>query len=376
MKKVRSSNFELMRIISMFLVVLWHIILHGHVIENCINPAIKILLQIIMFCIIIHVNSFVLLSGYFQSKSEFKLSKLLKLFFQVVFYSLIILIIGIKMGWVKDYNIVTFINNGLLSSLNNYWFIKMYIVTYVFSDYINKFIDRLTRIEYKNLLILCFIVLSIIPFITGNRVIFNDGYTIINFIFLYMIGGYLRRYPLKKTYHFKKMSTNGYRIFLLFSFFSLAFINFLVHHFALEINGMSNIFSEISSRISPTNIYYATPFVMIQTVLYFEFFKTLEFKNKIINTISTTAFSIYLLHDNVLIREHIYKILKIDNGIFFGYKIFPKIILGAIFIFVICSIIELIRQQLSKGISKLKISKKIIIKFKKFINSFNFSINW
>ena len=69
----RNSNFELMRIVSMFFVVLWHIILHGNVINNCANPTIKILLQIIMFCIIIHVNSFVLLSGYFQSKSEFKL---------------------------------------------------------------------------------------------------------------------------------------------------------------------------------------------------------------------------------------------------------------------------------------------------------------
>ena len=372
----RNSNFELMRLVSMFFIVVWHIIMHGHVIENCTNPAIKILLEMIMFIIIVHVNSFVLLSGYFQSKSKFKLSKFLKIFLQVIFYSLAILILSIKLGWLKDYNIVIFINNGLLSSLNNYWFIKMYLVTYVFSDYINKFIDRLSRGEYKNFLIISFIVLSIIPFLTGNNVVYNDGYSIINFMFLYIIGGYLRRYPLKKTYHFKRMSTNGYRTLLIFGFISLALINYLIHHFSLEINGMSNIFTEISSRIKYTNTWYSTPFVILQTILYFEFFKTLDFKNKLVNKLSATAFGIYLIHDNELIRNHLYKILRIDTGPFSTYKIFPKIILVALIIFIICIIIELIRQLLEKGVGKLKISKLLIEKFKNFINSFNFKINW
>lgn len=375
MEKIRNSNFELLRIVSIFLIVLWHIIMHGNVIENCTNPAIKILLEIIMFCMIVHVNSFILLSGYFQSKSKFKLSKFIKLFLQVVFYSLGILLIAIKLGWIQNYTIVTFINNSLLSSLNNYWFIKMYMVTYVFSDYMNKFVDRLSRIEYKNFLVISFIMLSIVPYITGNTVVFNDGYSFMNFMFIYMIGAYLRKYPLKETYHFKNMSTNGYRVFLLFSFFSLAFINFLIHHFALETNGMSNIFSEISTRIGSSNIYYSTPFVIIQTILYFEFFKTLKIQNTFINKISACVFGIYLIHDNEIVRTHLYKILKIDTGLFSSYKIFPKIIIVALIIFIVCLIVEYIRKAIAKKICKLNISRKIILRFKDFINSFNFKIN-
>lgn len=376
MEKVRNSNFELMRIVSMFFIVLWHVIMHGNVLSNCMNPAIKIMLEIIMFCIIIHVNSFIVLSGYFQSKSKFKLSKLIKIFLQVVFYSFTILLLAVKLGWIQDYTIVTLINNVLLSSLNNYWFIKVYLVMYIFSDYMNKFIDRLTQNEYKSFLIISFIVLSIIPFLTGNKVVFNDGYTIINFIFLYMIGGYLRRYPLKETYHFKNMSINGYRMFLLFGFFSLAGINFLINHFALEINGMSHIFSEISARIGLSYFQYSTPFAMIQTVFYFEFFRTLKLQNKFINKISNCAFGIYLIHDNEIIRMHIYKILKIDNGVFSSYKIFPKIILVSIGIFIICSIMECIRKHIATRISNLNISKRIITKTRNFMNSFNFNINW
>ena len=50
--KVRESNFELMRIISMLFIILWHIIIHGHMIENCISNAIQEYLKIIEFIII------------------------------------------------------------------------------------------------------------------------------------------------------------------------------------------------------------------------------------------------------------------------------------------------------------------------------------
>ena len=376
MENKRNSNFELMRIVSMAFIVLWHIIMHGTVLSNCTNPAIKMILEFIMFLIIIHVNSFVLLSGYFQSKSKFKLSKLLHIFFEVVFYSLLIFIICVKLGIVDNYSIVTIFNNISLSSLNNYWFIKMYLVTYVLSDFINKFINRLTRGEFKSFLILSFILLSVIPFITGYKVVWNDGFTFFNFIYLYMIGAYLRMYPLKETYHFKLMSKNGYMLLLIMSFTSLALINYLINHVALEMNGMSNIFSELSSRVGASYFDYATPFVMIGTILYFEFFKTLDFNNKFINKVATYTFGVYLIHDNELVRNNIYKFIGIDSNIPFGYSIFIKILLALVLIYIVCTIIDFIRECLFKLILKIPFITKIKNWFKNFVSSFNFKINW
>lgn len=374
--KKRNSNFELMRIVSMFFIVLWHIIMHGNVLNNCANPAVKIILEFIMFIIIIHVNSFVMLSGYFQSQSKFKLKKVISLLLQVSFYSLAILVAAIKLGWIENYTIVTFINNTLLTALDNYWFIKMYLVTYVFSDYINKFIDRMSRCEYKNFLLIVFVMLSVIPFVTGYKVVYNDGYNFSNFIYLYMIGAYLRKYPLKETYHFKCMSINGYRMFLLSGFFIVAIFNYLINHFSFEIGGMSNIFNEISNRVTTSYFDYSTPLVIIQTILYFELFKTLKIENSFINKISKCVFGIYLIHDNPIVRTHIYKILKIDNGLFYGYSIFLKIIIVLLSIFIGCFIIDFIRDFICKKLCNLKIIRKSVEKFKKFISSFNFNINW
>lgn len=65
---IRQSNFELMRIISMLMIVLWHMLrsdFHGNVIENCSRESLRLIFEFIMFTIVVHVNSYVLLSGYF-----------------------------------------------------------------------------------------------------------------------------------------------------------------------------------------------------------------------------------------------------------------------------------------------------------------------
>lgn len=109
-----------MQILSTLMIIIWHILMHGNYINNCSNYSMKIFFIIVQFLIIIHVNSFILLSGFFQSNSHFKLSKLFNLLIQVVFYSELFLIIGNKMRIVENYSIVLHINNFLPSVTSDY----------------------------------------------------------------------------------------------------------------------------------------------------------------------------------------------------------------------------------------------------------------
>ena len=61
MKNERQSNFELMRIVSMIFIILWHIICHGRIIENCMSLEIKSIFKFMRYIFIVHVNSFVIL---------------------------------------------------------------------------------------------------------------------------------------------------------------------------------------------------------------------------------------------------------------------------------------------------------------------------
>ena len=70
----RNSNFELLRIIAMLFIVLYHIIIHGQVLGNSVNAGLSIIIYLVMYMTLVHVNSFILLTGFFQSTGKFKQS--------------------------------------------------------------------------------------------------------------------------------------------------------------------------------------------------------------------------------------------------------------------------------------------------------------
>ena len=71
MKNIKKSNFELMFLISMFLIVLCHIINHGQTLQHS-NGTILLILKLLISITLVHVNSFILLTGYFQYNKHFK----------------------------------------------------------------------------------------------------------------------------------------------------------------------------------------------------------------------------------------------------------------------------------------------------------------
>ena len=113
---------------------------------------------------------------------------------------------------------------------------------------------------------------------------------------------------------------------------------------------------------------YSNPIVMLQSVTYFAFFGTLNLKSKFINYISQLTLGVYLIHDNDYVRANIYKFLKVEKPIIDSYSIIVHVIVVSILIFVVCLIIEAIRQLLFKLIGKIKLSKKIKESYYNYIN--------
>lgn len=379
MMKNRESNFELMRVISMLFIVMWHILLHGNYINNCSQQSLRIFFTLIQFIIIVHVNSFVLLSGYFQSKNYFKLHKLFNLFIQVIFYAEVLLIIAIKIGIANNITLAMHINNFLPSTISNYWFVNCYIIVYILSDYLNKFINKLDYKEFKYFLLLLFMVFSVLPYFSGQRFISNNGYTFYNFIFLYFIGAFLRMYPLNKSDILKKFSKNSYKLILITIFILCAIINFLLNNFAFSSIVDGSLLKDISTKIGSNFLSYSSPFVIIQTITYFELFNNMKLaNNKFINFLSLNTFGVYLIHDNNYVRAFLYKYLKIDNGLntIAGYQSIIKLFLFTIGIFVACAIIESARRLIEKVIMKIPFIKKKILKIKNYFNNFKINLVW
>jgi surface polysaccharide O-acyltransferase-like enzyme len=352
----RDSNFELLRIVSMLFIILWHIIYHGHMINNCQNANIRYILQILQFIMIVHVNSFVLLSGYFQSKSKFRLSRLLEIVFQVIFYSIIIYVVAIKLGFVSDYNYMTIFDKFNWNAIGDYWFISSYLIMYIFSDYINKFINSLNQSEFKKFLFIGFLVFSIIPVISKGKILNNTGYNFYHFIYMYILGAYLRLYPLRDNYYFSKLSDKKYRILLIGIFFLCVCINCSLIVVVKKINGLNYFWDWVSGILSYNKFAYSFPLIIVQSVCFFELFKSIKFKNKYINYFAGYVFGVYLIHDNALVRGNLYKIMQIDRC-FSSYKMLLYIFAVAILILVVCLFIDILRAKLFEIIKKLRVKR-------------------
>ncbi len=97
--KERNIGFEVMRIVSMLLIILLHSIDHSGAYENlAAGSALYYIEHFFYAAVQVCVNCFVLISGYFLVTSEFKPKKLISLWFEVVFYSAAIKIILMLLG--------------------------------------------------------------------------------------------------------------------------------------------------------------------------------------------------------------------------------------------------------------------------------------
>lgn len=367
MSNTRNSNHELMRIISMLFIVLGHVFLFGGLL-NTTNKTVNIIYNLIEFILIVHVNSFILVSGYYQSTSNFKQKKLWKLINASWFYRVVIMMLFSLLGIISISKGQIF-KDFLPIPLDNYWFIKSYILLYCLSPFINKMINSMNKKEYQKLLLVGFLIVCVIPNITAGEFFENSGYTLYNFIYLYLLGAYLRQYPLNKSYHFKKFSTELYKIILLVIFFSCAILNNIIFSFGKEIFGINSILDMVANNIAISSLAYSNPIIVIQSVAYFAFFTSLNFKSKFINKCSGLMFGVYLIHENNYMRMNIYTWLGLVSEKANDISFIPYVILMAIVIFVVCTIIEFVRQLVFDFISNRKLSIKIREKYYKWIEN-------
>ena len=139
----RESNFELMRIILMFMVLFWHYMINV-VFPHHMTSTSHLLWNALNFFLIIHINGFVLLTGYFSSRKEnIGITKLLKLNNLAYFYKIVFLIIFLVFGLKTFSSLELFRIIQPITLFGQYWFIAIYLLLYLVSPYLNKLLNNL-----------------------------------------------------------------------------------------------------------------------------------------------------------------------------------------------------------------------------------------
>lgn len=186
----RQANFEVLRILAMFLVLVYHADFwtigkpnYNELSDDTFPTLTRIFIESLS---VVCVNVFVMISGWFKIKASLK--GFLNFIFQCLFFSILLYAIAVISG----HSSVSF--KGLmeclyLTPLN--WFVKAYLALYIVSPVLNAFIEKTSELKFRHTLIALF-SFEFIFGISGAADFIHSGLSCYSFICLYLLSSYIR----------------------------------------------------------------------------------------------------------------------------------------------------------------------------------------
>lgn len=323
-KKERNSNIELYRIIVMLMIVAHHYVVNGSGLADIMseNPydANTIFYRIFGAWGKTGINCFVLITGYFMCKSNITLTKFLKLFSQVLCYGIVLFCILCLSGY------TSFTLKRLVIACFPIYAVKQdftsaFLLVYLFIPFLNVFINSINKKMHLYIIGLMLLIYTVMP-----MMLFPVSYNYVSwFIALYLISSYIRFYGLPYNDSAKKWGLITLTIYL---------VSILSIVSPLIVNRQCTYFF-----VSDSNHIFA----LLLSVSSFMFFKNIQIRhNRVINTIASTTFGIFLIHTHsngmrVLIWNRIF-----DSPGHYSTPLYA--VFAVMILFVVCSLIDLIRQ--------------------------------
>lgn len=326
--KKRQVNFELLRILCMYMIVVGHCLFHGRVTAKLGYGTTNYFLSyLIQSFSVVHVNSFVMIAGYFAVDREFKAQRIIKLWKQVAFYSIgICLLYGICVG-VTGRDVVKAV---LPISTDNYWFASVYMGLALLGPFTGMLAVRLTKTQYRYLLI------YLTMFFSVNHMIFRvntygtySGRELPWFLFLALLAGYVKLHMKQE----KKYFWYGLLGYVICSLAVLASVYLSVETHQEEIGYFLN---------------YNSPLALLATISLFACVRNMPWKETRLDgwilKAAGAAFGVYLIHDNYLIRYLVWDTFRASKVALTHWAVIYAAAAAAV-VYVICTCIELIRQK-------------------------------
>lgn len=291
---IRKSNIEVLRIISILMIIASHVANYFTLTNS--GTFNQLTYYFFRLCGEFGVMCFVLISGYFMITSKFNFSKLCRIIFQILFYSVLGCVISVLAG-VNEPNLLRYSLFPL--TYNNNWFATAYVLLYLFSPFINKFIHSLSEKSFLKLLLVLFFTLSILPNLLNITLkmqtidsVFdyhNRFSALVMLTFLYMLGAYIQKYPKGLFYKKKACATIGIFLYL------ATFLSEVILYF------LSKRIDKLTDCIDYFRDMNSAP-LLIAAFFTFLWFKEIKMKPSVwINTLAASTFGVYLIHCNAFI---------------------------------------------------------------------------
>lgn len=331
-KKVRSSNLELFRIISMLLIIAHHYVvnsglssLDGPLYDD--NFSVK---SIIMFLFgawgKTGINCFIMITGYFMCTSQITAKKYVKLLLEVFLYKIVIYLLFLCIG-LETFSVMSLVDRLLIIRNVKDNFVGCFLLFYLLIPFLNILIKNINEKQHIRLLAL----LGFTYIFFGTMPKFNVNMNYVSwFTVLYFIASYIRLYPKE--------------IFSKKAFWGAATI------ISMLLSAASVIGCLWLSIRTGTNMAYRfvtdsnTALAVMTGVSSFMFFKNLSVPySKFINTLGASTFGVLLIHGNGNVCDWLWYDFLNNTGVYKESYVFIHAVLSVIGVFIVCTIIDILR---------------------------------
>lgn len=335
MESRRITSVEALRVTSMFLIVVMHYIfcglklspIHQYYDLSCFQGCLDYLTMEPLYILSgTAVNCYVMITGYFLiDKLTYRWGGVIKTWFLAFFYSVLFLIIAFLLNFeVVKADIIQAVFPVYQSA---YWFVTSYIGLLLFAPILSRAAVSFSKRSYLIVLAVLFVVTF--QFLYGE--IYGGFKSIIFFGYLFLIAGYIRLHGIPKWVLNHK-----------YLYFFILWLIILI--FATGINlirGGWGSFQLISSS-------YDGPLLFLSLII-FIIFVTANNDCRAFGWLSKLApytFGIYLIHTNDFVNDRIWNVIPRT----FNYPIFFHCVFFCIILFLICVLIDYIRERLFKAL--------------------------
>lgn len=310
----------------MTIILLHHAVVHSGILSFVDNAPLSINSLLLAFIGIggkIGVNIFFIITGYFVVKQNVRLSKILQIAVEIIFYNLLGLLI---------YSIPTdtFSMKMLLRSFfplftDRGGFIDTWVFVYIMAPFLNRAIHSCSRRD-------ALIMLGILYFYFSILSLGKDNYMYSYFswgITMYLTGAFLRLHPRRIPYS------------LLWTSLAIGIL-WLVSISLLE---------SFMPRHGGTRMFYylhpnMLPYILTSVPLFIIFRRIPNLHSVIINRLGGAAFGVYLLHDTAAnCREALWRILFPIADFFMSPLLIFYIIIYCLAIYIVYAAIDMLRSR-------------------------------
>lgn len=321
-----NSAVEILRILAMAMIVLSHACYHsGYDSVYSLVSGNRLFLQF-GFLGNLGVDVFVLVSGYFQCRMEFRSRSLSKILSQVWFYSVALYLIC-HFGFGGRLPLTQVL---LPTIFETYWFVTAYVVLLLLSPFLNRMIHNLTKGQLDTLLAVLLLIWAVIPTVFEQQMY---GGALQEFVLLYILGARVRLYPEGKLESPKVRWALA--VLPMVALYALTVGLAYCERFTPEAFGASVRFYDRNSLFL-----LATAVGLLAVAVYAK-----PFSNRIVNAVSGCTFGVYLIHDHPLVRDLLWKHWLNWEDYFTSGSFILRILLSVAAVYLVCTGIEWIRQK-------------------------------